>query len=102
MGIGIRNLSAGSEAAAEAADYAAALRQTAAGILGTTVQMADLVRRPLGAQSLFLLLLLSHRRHGADGVHAGLQVIPFVAGGFMYIGAVAVLPTYVFSFRCAR
>lgn len=23
------------------------------------------------------------------------QVIPFVAGGFMYIGAVAVLPTYV-------
>lgn len=22
------------------------------------------------------------------------QVIPFVAGGFMYIGAVAVLPTY--------
>ena len=31
-----------------------------------------------------------------------MQVIPFVAGGFMYIGAVAVLPTYVFSFRCAR
>mgnify|MGYP007051656483 CR=1 FL=1 len=23
------------------------------------------------------------------------QVIPFVAGGFLYIGAVAVLPTYV-------
>lgn len=28
-----------------------------------------------------------------------LQVIPFVAGGFLYIGAVAVLPTYVASFQ---
>ena len=56
MGIGIRNLSAGSEAAAEAADYAAALRQTAAGILGTTVQMSDLVRRPLGVSCLGFVL----------------------------------------------
>lgn len=30
------------------------------------------------------------------------QVIPFVAGGFMYIGAVAVLPTYVFVLSCAQ
>ncbi len=28
-----------------------------------------------------------------------MQVIPFVAGGFMYIGAVAVLPTYVYTGR---
>lgn len=28
--------------------------------------------------------------------HFLFQVIPFVAGGFMYIGAVAVLPTYRF------
>ncbi|KAH9945331.1 Zinc/iron permease [Epithele typhae] len=62
MGIGIRNLSAAGDVEAEASNYAAALRQTAAGLLGTTVQLADLV-------------------------------IPFVAGGFMYIGAVAVLPT---------
>ncbi|KAI0360015.1 Zinc/iron permease [Trametes cingulata] len=63
MGIGIRNLSAAAEVESEgASDLAAAIRQTAAGLLGTTVQLADLV-------------------------------IPFVAGGFMYIGAVAVLPT---------
>ncbi|KAI0635770.1 Zinc/iron permease [Trametes polyzona] len=62
MGIGIRNLSAAAEVENHASDLAAAIRQTAAGLLGTTVQLADLV-------------------------------IPFVAGGFMYIGAVAVLPT---------
>ncbi|KAI0749456.1 ZIP-like iron-zinc transporter [Daedaleopsis nitida] len=62
MGIGIHNLSAAADADAEVSNFAAALQQTAAGVLGTTVQMADLV-------------------------------IPFVAGGFMYIGAVAVLPT---------
>ncbi|KAI0956102.1 hypothetical protein AcV7_006596 [Taiwanofungus camphoratus] len=62
MGIGIRNLSASGSVDSEATDLAAAVRQTAAGVLGTTVQLADLV-------------------------------IPFVAGGFMYIGAVAVLPT---------
>ncbi|ESK93962.1 zip zinc transporter [Moniliophthora roreri MCA 2997] len=43
-------------------DFAAALRQDASGILGTTLLVADLI-------------------------------IPFVAGGFLYIGAVAVLPT---------
>ncbi|KAI0649363.1 ZIP-like iron-zinc transporter [Trametes meyenii] len=62
MGIGIRNLSATAEVESHVSDLAAAIRQTAVGILGTTVQLADLV-------------------------------IPFVAGGFMYIGAVAVLPT---------
>ncbi|KAI1797274.1 Zinc/iron permease [Ganoderma leucocontextum] len=62
MGIGIRNLSAAAELESEVTNFADALRQTAVGILGTTIQLADLV-------------------------------IPFVAGGFMYIGAVAVLPT---------
>ncbi|KAI0787837.1 ZIP-like iron-zinc transporter [Fomes fomentarius] len=62
MGIGIRNLSAAADVESEATNFAAALQQTAAGLLGTTIQLADLV-------------------------------IPFVAGGFMYIGAVAVLPT---------
>ncbi|KAI0703453.1 ZIP zinc transporter-domain-containing protein [Cytidiella melzeri] len=64
MGIAIHNLSSSAEAdaAAGATDLAAAVRQNASGLLGTTVQLADLV-------------------------------IPFVAGGFMYIGAVAVLPT---------
>ncbi|KAG9315009.1 ZIP-like iron-zinc transporter [Chiua virens] len=61
MGIAIHNLST-SEAELESMDLAAGVRQDASGILGTTVQPADLV-------------------------------IPFVAGGFLYIGAVAVLPT---------
>jgi len=62
MGIAIHNLSASGHAEDASPDLAAAVRQTAAGLLGTTVQLADLV-------------------------------IPFVAGGFLYIGAVAVLPT---------
>ncbi|GBE88325.1 ZIP zinc transporter-domain-containing protein [Sparassis latifolia] len=62
MGVGIHNLSASGNVDAEPSDLGAAIRQAAAGLLGTTVQLADLV-------------------------------IPFVAGGFMYIGAVAVLPT---------
>ncbi|KAH9068467.1 ZIP-like iron-zinc transporter [Lactarius deliciosus] len=63
MGIAIHNISASAHAEDEPSnDLAAAVRQTAAGLLGTTVQLADLV-------------------------------IPFVAGGFLYIGAVAVLPT---------
>lgn len=45
MGIAIHNLSA-SEEAAEQSDLVAALKGTAAGILGTTVQMADLVCAP--------------------------------------------------------
>lgn len=61
MGIAIHNLSS-SDSELVSADLAAGVRQDASGILGTTVQLADLV-------------------------------IPFVAGGFLYIGAVAVLPT---------
>jgi zinc transporter 7 len=44
MGIGIHNLSASADGAEEVVDLAAAIRQTAAGVLGTTVQLADLVR----------------------------------------------------------
>ena len=44
MGIAIHNLSASGEPTDGVADLTAAVRQTAAGILGTTVQMADLVR----------------------------------------------------------
>lgn len=62
MGIAIHNLSTSGEVETASNDLAAAVRQAASGLLGTTVQLADLV-------------------------------IPFVAGGFMYIGAVAVLPT---------
>lgn len=61
MGIAIHNLSS-SDSELVSADLATGVRQDASGILGTTVQLADLV-------------------------------IPFVAGGFLYIGAVAVLPT---------
>ena len=46
MGIGIRNLSAAADVEGQATNFADALRQTAAGILGTTVQLADLVRGP--------------------------------------------------------
>ncbi|KAI0303697.1 Zinc/iron permease [Multifurca ochricompacta] len=62
MGIAIHNLSSSGLVEDVSTDLAAAVRQTARGLLGTTVQLADLV-------------------------------IPFVAGGFLYIGAVAVLPT---------
>jgi len=61
MGIAIHNLSS-SDGKIDALDLTASLRLTASGLLGTTVELADLV-------------------------------IPFVAGGFLYIGAVAVLPT---------
>ena len=44
MGIGSRNLSASGVVENEASDLAAAVRQAAAGLLGTTVQLADLVR----------------------------------------------------------
>ncbi|KAF9643968.1 ZIP-like iron-zinc transporter [Thelephora ganbajun] len=71
MGIAIHNLSASGEGVTERSDLVAALKGTAAGILGTTVQMADLV-------------------------------IPFVAGGFLYIGAVAVLPTLLEESRSGK
>ena len=87
MGIGIRNLSAAAEVESEITNIADALRQIAAGLLGTTVQLADLVR-PIPNDCTERTL-----------TGTSLQVIPFVAGGFMYIGAVAVLPTYV---RCGR
>ena len=44
MGIGIHNLSAASGVETGATDLAAAVRQAASGLLGTTVQLADLVR----------------------------------------------------------
>ena len=86
MGIAIHNLSASGEIGAAATDLSAALRQTAAGLLGTTVQLADLVRPDIHAWQTCDLMY-----------ERAPQVIPFVAGGFMYIGAVAVLPTYVLS-----
>ncbi|KAJ7679016.1 Zinc/iron permease [Mycena polygramma] len=62
IGIAVHTATAGEGAGRHSADLAAGVRQTASGLLGTTVQLSDLV-------------------------------IPFVAGGFLYIGAVAVLPT---------
>jgi len=44
MGIAIHNLSASEHAEDVSLDLAAAVRQTATGLLGTTVQLADLVR----------------------------------------------------------
>ena len=44
MGIAIHNLSTSGEVDAGATDLSSALRQTAVGLLGTTVQLADLVR----------------------------------------------------------
>ncbi|KAJ6624026.1 Zinc/iron permease [Mycena sp. CBHHK59/15] len=63
IGIAVHTATAGDDVGAHAsADLAAGVRQDADGLLGTTVQLSDMV-------------------------------IPFVAGGFLYIGAVAVLPT---------
>ncbi|KAJ7285253.1 Zinc/iron permease [Mycena rebaudengoi] len=61
IGIAVHNATA-SNADRVSVDLAAGVRQDASGLLGTTVQLSDMV-------------------------------IPFVAGGFLYIGAVAVLPT---------
>ena len=44
MGIAIHKLSVSTHAEDVSLDLAAAVRQTATGLLGTTVQMADLVR----------------------------------------------------------
>lgn len=46
MGIAIHNLSASGHGEDASLDLAAAVRQTATGLLGTTVQLADLVRAP--------------------------------------------------------
>lgn len=46
MGIMVHNLSVSSHEENASSDLAAAVRQTAAGLLGTTVQLADLVRAP--------------------------------------------------------
>ena len=54
MGIAIHNLSASGEGVNEQNDLVAALKGTAAGILGTTVQMADLV---CGAHLLVVYLV---------------------------------------------
>jgi zinc transporter 7 len=44
MGIAIHNLSASTHVEDESLDLAAAVRQSAGGLLGTTVLLADLVR----------------------------------------------------------
>jgi solute carrier family 39 (zinc transporter), member 7 len=70
-------------------DLAAGVRQDATGLLGTTTQLADLVSTLAPLCSCFIADCC------ARGLFVFVQVIPFVAGGFLYIGAVAVLPTYV-------
>jgi len=62
IGIAVRNATSSLAETVHVLDFAGGIRQDASGLLGTTLQIADLV-------------------------------IPFVAGGFLYIGAVAVLPT---------
>ncbi|KAJ6520929.1 ZIP-like iron-zinc transporter [Mycena vulgaris] len=62
IGIAVHTATANEDGSHRSADLAAGVRQDAHGLLGTTVQLSDLV-------------------------------IPAVAGGFLYIGAVAVLPT---------
>jgi len=61
IGIAVHNATT-TTTESQVSDLAAGIRQDATGLLGTTLQLSDLV-------------------------------IPFVAGGFLYIGAVAVLPT---------
>lgn len=90
MGIAIHNVSSSGDGPVEAMNLSAAIGQTASGILGTTVQFADLVS--------WIFSDYPHRGlrgHWHDTYSIFRQVIPFVAGGFMYIGAVAVLPTCV-------
>ncbi|KIM40610.1 hypothetical protein M413DRAFT_19216 [Hebeloma cylindrosporum] len=70
IGIAVHNATA-TNAVSDLADLAGGVRQNASGLLGTTLQLSDLV-------------------------------IPFVAGGFLYIGAVAVLPTLLAESKSAK
>ncbi|TFK36635.1 ZIP-like iron-zinc transporter [Crucibulum laeve] len=70
IGIAVHNATA-IDAEQQSKDLAGGVRQDATGLLGTTVQLSDLV-------------------------------IPFVAGGFLYIGAVAVLPTLLAESKSAK
>ncbi|KAJ7170880.1 ZIP-like iron-zinc transporter [Mycena crocata] len=70
IGIAVHTATASDDLGRHSLDLAASLRQEANGLLGTTVQLSDLV-------------------------------IPFVAGGFLYIGAVAVLPTLLAESKSA-
>ncbi|KAF8164005.1 ZIP-like iron-zinc transporter [Pholiota molesta] len=70
IGIAVHNATA-SSGETPLADLAAGVRQDATGLLGTTLQLSELV-------------------------------IPFVAGGFLYIGAVAVLPTLLAESKSAK
>lgn len=84
IGIAVHTATAtGTEQAS--ADLAAGVRQDASGLLGTTLQLSDLVS-----------YLIIHSYVCKRWPWRVFEVIPFVAGGFLYIGAVAVLPTYVF------
>ncbi|KAJ7067103.1 ZIP-like iron-zinc transporter [Mycena amicta] len=74
IGIAVASGSAAGQPHSDRHDLAAGVRQDASGLLGTTYSV--------GRSGWFL-------PSGA--------VIPFVAGGFLYIGAVAVLPTWVLS-----
>ncbi|KAG6884066.1 hypothetical protein C0993_001760, partial [Termitomyces sp. T159_Od127] len=78
IGTGIHNATA-SGATSESTNLVDGVRQDGGGLLGTTAQWSDLVKCLVGE------LFINHSPVS--------QVIPFVAGGFLYIGAVAVLPT---------
>lgn len=81
MGIAIHNVSAGNGEDSKSMNLSAALRRDAGGLLGTTVEYGELV-----CHDSLDIKFVSH-------LNFPFQVIPFVAGGFLYIGAVAVLPT---------
>ncbi|KAJ2928372.1 hypothetical protein H1R20_g8732, partial [Candolleomyces eurysporus] len=95
IGIAVHNAAAtGSER--QLIDLAAGVRQDATGLLGTTTQLADLV------SNLAPLCSCSIADGWTHGLFVFVQVIPFVAGGFLYIGAVAVLPTLLSESKGAK
>ncbi|KAF5327170.1 hypothetical protein D9619_004119 [Psilocybe cf. subviscida] len=71
IGIAVHTATATSDNESQLTDLASGVRQDATGLLGTTLQLSELV-------------------------------IPFVAGGFLYIGAVAVLPTLLAESKSAK
>ena len=86
IGIAVHTVTA-TTTESQVSDLAAGVRQDAAGLLGTTLEISDLVSR-----SSPPWVICTNIRHCSLLCS---QVIPFVAGGFLYIGAVAVLPTWV-------
>lgn len=85
MGIAIHNLSTSGEVEAAATDLSSALRQSAGGLLGTTVQLADLVG-PISSGTLRVTWFLKYERALAGHpVRCGRVYVHWRCGGVAHV-----------------